>query len=205
MNNSGKTTRSAPCAAAAARALFTFSTLPARSPTVELSCATAMASFSAGRTLIGKLYRLDVPSGNGVLASLICTKKRSKRAEMVAAPQDFTYRYGLEIQWIGGHWSDPAPAGKPVSLLHRRPQSSATAAERHRARWLQTAAVKVKSLQVFFDHALDHHGLIVSAEGCALTPMTNFGLRDFCEIGSLDRIDLQQAVVVESRVIFRSV
>jgi hypothetical protein len=43
---------------------------------------------------MGKLYRLDVPSGNGVLASLICTKKRSKRPETVAALQDFTYSYG---------------------------------------------------------------------------------------------------------------
>jgi hypothetical protein len=50
-----------------------------------------MASFSAGRTLIGKLYRLDVPSGNGVLASLICEIKRSKRAETAAAARDFIY------------------------------------------------------------------------------------------------------------------
>ncbi|MGB7010395.1 MAG: hypothetical protein WBD97_08305, partial [Pseudolabrys sp.] len=141
-----------------------------------------MASFSAGRALIGKLYRLDVPSGNGVLASLICTKKRSKPAETVAALRDFIYRYGLQIERIGGHRSDPAPAGKPISLLRRRPQSGATAAERYRARWLQIAAVKVKSLQVFFDHALDHHGLVISTEGCALTPMTDFGLRDFFEI-----------------------
>ena len=58
---------------------------------------------------MGKLYRLDVPSGNGVLASLICTKNLSKRPETVAALQDFTYRYGLEYNRIGGHRSDPAP------------------------------------------------------------------------------------------------
>jgi hypothetical protein len=132
-------------------------------------------------------------------------EKTIKAAETVAALRDFIYLYELEIQGIGGHWSDPAPAGKPLPLLRRRPQSGTTAAERHRACWLEIAAIEVEGLQIFFDHALDHHGLVISTEGCALTPMTDFGLRNFCEIGSLDRVDLQQAVVVEGRVIFRSV
>jgi len=52
MNSSGKTTRSAPWAAAVWRARRTFSALPAMSPTVELSCATAIASLSAGRAFM---------------------------------------------------------------------------------------------------------------------------------------------------------
>ena len=48
MNSSGKITRSAPCPAAVARARRTFSALPATSPTVGLSCASAMARRSAG-------------------------------------------------------------------------------------------------------------------------------------------------------------
>src|ERR1017187_2480918 len=61
MNSSGKTTRSAPCAAAATRARRTFSALPAMSPTVELSCATAIASLSAGRAFMALTYAW--PSG----------------------------------------------------------------------------------------------------------------------------------------------
>src|SRR4051812_26999296 len=57
MNNSGNTTRSAPCAAASARALRTFSALPAMSPSVELSCATAIASLSAGLLSLRALIR----------------------------------------------------------------------------------------------------------------------------------------------------
>src|SRR5689334_20795462 len=49
MNSSGKATRSAPSRCASARAARAFSMLPARSPTVGLSCATAIASRSAGR------------------------------------------------------------------------------------------------------------------------------------------------------------
>src|SRR5262245_40864904 len=66
MNSSGKTTMSASWAAAVARAARTFSALPAISPTVELSCATAIESFSAGRALIGMLYRFGIRPRNGV-------------------------------------------------------------------------------------------------------------------------------------------
>jgi hypothetical protein len=47
------------------------------SPTVELSCATAIANFSAERALMGKLYRFGVPPGNGVCASLTCRLGRA--------------------------------------------------------------------------------------------------------------------------------
>ena len=63
MNNSGKTTRSAP--AAAARARLTFSALPEMSPTVELSCAIVIASLSVGRVLMANLYRFAGPPSNG--------------------------------------------------------------------------------------------------------------------------------------------
>ncbi|MGB8056752.1 MAG: hypothetical protein WCF75_09025, partial [Pseudolabrys sp.] len=42
-----------------------FSALPAMSPTVELSCAIAIASLSAGRVFIAILYRLAVLPSNG--------------------------------------------------------------------------------------------------------------------------------------------
>src|SRR5215468_4976608 len=179
MNSSGNTTRSAPCAAAATRASLPFSLLPTISPTVELSCATAMASVSTGRALIGKLYRLDIPSGNGVLASLICTKKNERALGAFERP--------------------------PKQLLRCCSQSGAPTAERHGAGWLEIVAIKLKCLQISLDHALDHHRLIVLAESCTLAPVTNFSLSNFCEIGSLDRVNLQQTVILEGRVIFRSV
>src|SRR5215831_19611587 len=49
MNSSGKATRSAPSRCPSARAARAFSALPAMSPTVGLSCATAIARRSAGR------------------------------------------------------------------------------------------------------------------------------------------------------------
>src|SRR5437870_10884480 len=49
MNSSGNATRSAPSRCPSARAARTFSALPAMSPTVGLSCATAIARLSAGR------------------------------------------------------------------------------------------------------------------------------------------------------------
>src|SRR4051794_24699093 len=49
MKSSGKATRSAPSRCASARAARAFSVLPARSPTVGLSWATAIASRSDGR------------------------------------------------------------------------------------------------------------------------------------------------------------
>src|SRR5579885_2170633 len=59
MNSSGKMTRSAPCPAASARARRTLSALPAISPTVQLSCATAIARVSAGRAFT------PLEAGNG--------------------------------------------------------------------------------------------------------------------------------------------
>src|SRR5215813_9979619 len=49
MKSSGRATRSAPSRNPSARAARAFSALPARSPTVGLSCATAIARRSAGR------------------------------------------------------------------------------------------------------------------------------------------------------------
>src|SRR5215470_17548239 len=53
MNSSGSATRSAPSRAAWARAARALSAFPAISPTVGLSCATAIASLSAGRAFMG--------------------------------------------------------------------------------------------------------------------------------------------------------
>jgi hypothetical protein len=50
-------------------------------------------------------------------------------------------------------------------------------------------AVEAEHLQAFLDHALDRHGLVISAPGRALTSLPDLGLVDLCEFGVLDRID----------------
>src|SRR3984957_18911175 len=62
MNSSGYTTRSAPSAAAVARARRARSALPATSPTVGLSCAMAIARCSGGRWVMDE----DVASRGGL-------------------------------------------------------------------------------------------------------------------------------------------
>src|SRR5438128_1671324 len=64
MNISGNATRSAPCAAAAARARRTLSALPPTSPTVGLSCASAIFRRSAGRACMASMSRAAAASGN---------------------------------------------------------------------------------------------------------------------------------------------
>src|ERR1041385_4215356 len=65
MNSSGKITRSAPCPAAVARARRPFPALPVTSPRVGLSCASAMASRSAG-AFMGEDVAMVPACGNRV-------------------------------------------------------------------------------------------------------------------------------------------
>src|SRR6202035_2687032 len=62
MNSSGDATRSAPSAAAVARARRARSALPATSPTVGVSCAMAIARCSGGRWVMDE----DVASRGGL-------------------------------------------------------------------------------------------------------------------------------------------
>ena len=158
MNNSGKTTRSAP--AAAVRARLTFSAFPAMSPTVELSCAIAIASLSMGRVLMANLYRLAGLPSNG---------QSCKAASTKSLPE-------------GKRWRYPSGACPAYTAKQSRglpsgcAQSRAATTQRHRTGWLEIASIKVKGLQALLDHALDHHGLVILAEGRTLTPMSDLGL-----------------------------
>jgi hypothetical protein len=130
---------------------------------------------------MGKLYRLDLPPGNGVLASLICMNRTIKAGRNGSCPaQDAVLTLKLDFK---KRRTDPAGTGAiqrpPRQLLRGCPQSGAPAAKRHCTGWLEIAAVEIEGLQIFFDHALYHHCLIVFAKGCALAPMANFGLRNF--------------------------
>jgi len=134
-----------------------------------------MASFSAGRALIGKLYRLDILPGNGVLASLACMKRTIKAWRNGSCPAQ---RRGFQRQ--GSDWAGTSAVQRPPNqLLRCCPQSGAPTAKRYSTGRLEIAAIEAEGLQIFFDHALDHDCLIVLAEGRALAPMANFGLRNF--------------------------
>jgi hypothetical protein len=74
-------------------------------------------------------------------------------------------------------------------LTIRRTNTGAAPAEEHRTSWFEGVAVEAEHLQAFLDHALDRHGLVISAPGRALTSMPDLGLVDLCEFGVLDRID----------------
>ena len=161
MNNSGKTTRSAP--AAAVRARLTFSTFPAMSPTVELSCAMAIASLSSGTGTHGKPLPPCGPAKQWAVLQG-CFHKVVAGRQTLVMPVRRLLRYTAKQ-------SRDLPSG--------RPQSRPATTQRHRTGWLEIASIKVKGLQAFLDHALDHHGLVILAEGCTLTPMADLGLCDF--------------------------
>src|SRR5216683_2895316 len=86
-----------------------------------------------------------------------------------------------------------------------RPQSGAASAERDRAHLPQLPPVEAENQQVLLNHTLDYNGQIILAPGCALTPMSNLCLSDFREIGTIDGVNLEQAIVVVSGVVLRSV
>src|ERR1044071_741287 len=67
------------------------------SPTVELSCAMAMANLSAGRAFMEKLYRLAARSGNGGLCNA-AKPARSERSKAIAALHKNPVNIGLEIE-----------------------------------------------------------------------------------------------------------
>src|SRR3974390_798973 len=90
MNNSGKTTRSAPCRAASARARSTLAALPATSPTMALSCATAIGSRSAG-VFMRQDYLMRPAGGNPGAC-------RSECVEAIAALHEDAVEVRLEVE-----------------------------------------------------------------------------------------------------------
>src|SRR5262245_2440349 len=82
-------------------------------------------------------------------------------------------------------------------LFLRDADASRAGAGLDRAGALELLAVEAESLDLVFHHTLDEERLAVAAPGRALAPVADLRLRDLGELLAVDRVDKDQAVIIE--------